>query len=415
MCYWVINEKGSILARTTVQHVPELDLLTDKIKDKVEIFEKTLKERLDDTNFIVENAEAQGFYMDDIVYDDDEMEETNAVEQDDYTDDAYDQYVGAELLLPHGDQMVHGKVIKRARGEDGNPIGKRNTNPILDTREYEVEMSDGSIAEYSANVIAENLYSQVDSEGRQYLIMNEIVDHRKDATAISKDQGFYTSYNGNQIRCKTTKGWKLSVEWKDGTTTWVSLSELKASNPVEVAEYAVANRLVEEPAFAWWVKDVLKRRNRIISKVKSRYWKTTHKFGIRLPHSVQQALQIDEETGTDLWRRAIEREMKNVRPAFERWDEGMVEDARTGKRLVGYQEIACHMVFDIKMDFTRKARYVAGGNMTEPPTENTYSSVVSRESVRIAFLVATLNDLGICAADVTNAYINADCREKYGR
>jgi hypothetical protein len=87
------------------------------------------------------------------------------------------------------------------------------------------------------------------------------------------------------------------------------LSELKASNPVEVAEYAVANKIVEEPAFAWWVKDVFRRRNRIISKVKSRYWKTTHKFGIRLPRSVQQALQIDEETGTDLWRQAIEKEM----------------------------------------------------------------------------------------------------------
>jgi hypothetical protein len=70
------------------------------------------------------------------------------------------------------------------------------------------------------------------------------------------------------------------------------------------------------------------------------------------------------------------------------------------------------MVFDIKMDFTRKARYVAGGNMTEPPAETTYSSVVSRESVRIAFLVAALNNLQICAADVTNAFIDADCREK---
>ena len=114
-------------------------------------------------------------------------------------------------------------------------------------------------------------------------------------------------------------------------------------------------------------------------------------------------MQIDEETGTDLWRQAIEKEMKNVRPAFEHWDEGTIDDARAGKRLVGSQEIACHMVFAIKMDFTRKARYVAGGNNTEPPAEATYSSVVSRESVRIGFLIAALNDLEICAADVTNA------------
>jgi len=52
---------------------------------------------------------------------------------------------------------------------DGNPIGVRNNNPILDTREYEVEMPDGSTAAYAANVIAENLFSQVDSEGRQHL------------------------------------------------------------------------------------------------------------------------------------------------------------------------------------------------------------------------------------------------------
>ena len=43
----------------------------------------------------------------------------------------------------------------------------------------------------------------------------------------------------------------------------------------------------------------------------------THKFGLKLPHSVQEALQIDEEMGTDFWRCAIEKEMKNVMPAFE--------------------------------------------------------------------------------------------------
>ena len=69
-------------------------------------------------------------------------------------------------------------------------MGRRNANPILDTREYVIEMPDGSVAEYTTNVIAENLYSQVDSEGRQFLLLTEIFDYAKDATAISKDQGF---------------------------------------------------------------------------------------------------------------------------------------------------------------------------------------------------------------------------------
>jgi Reverse transcriptase (RNA-dependent DNA polymerase) len=64
--------------------------------------------------------------------------------------------------------------------------------------------------------------------------------------------------------------------------------------------------------------------------------------------------------------------------------------------------------------FTRKARFVANGN--EPrsiESHNTYASVVTRESVRIAsFLYATLNDLQILGCYVSNAYQNAPCREK---
>jgi len=70
------------------------------------------------------------------------------------------------------------------------------------------------------------------------------------------------------------------------------------------------------------------------------------------------------------------------------------------------------MLFDVKMDFTHKARFVAGRNMTDPPASITYSSVVSRDSVRIAFLGAALNDLEILVADVGNAYLNAETREK---
>jgi hypothetical protein len=70
------------------------------------------------------------------------------------------------------------------------------------------------------------------------------------------------------------------------------------------------------------------------------------------------------------------------------------------------------VIFDVKMDFTRKARFVAGGHMTETPESMTYSSVVLRDSIRIAFLVAGLNDLDVLAGDVTNAYLNALCREK---
>lgn len=147
--------------------------------------------------------------------------------------------------------------------------------------------------------------------------------------------------------------------------------------------------------------------------MKSRYWKTCHRYGVQLPHSVQEALQIDKETGTDFWWQAIHREMKKVMVAFEYDDTLTPEQARADKsKYVGFQEITCHIIFDVKMDLTRKARFVAGGHLTEPPASITYLSVVSRNSVRLAFLIAALNDLDIVACNVGNAYLNAPCREK---
>jgi hypothetical protein len=202
---------------------------------------------------------------------------------------------------------------------------------------------------------------------------------------------------------------------------WVGLKEMKATHPIEVVEYAKANRLDHEPAFAWWANDALRTRNRIISKVKSRYWKTTHKFGIELPHSVPEEYSLDKQNGKNLlWMKAIEKEMGKIKSlgAFERFDKGSADDIRTGQiKLPGYQEICCHiMIFDIKMDgrFTRKApQYVADGSMTlDVPAYNTYACVVSWESVRIAFLYTSLNDLEILACDVTNANLNAPSKEK---
>jgi hypothetical protein len=100
--------------------------------------------------------------------------------------------------------------------------------------------------------------------------------------------------------------------------------------------------------------------------------------------------------------------------AFEFDDTLTPEQVQQGKSFyVGYQEISCLIIFDVKMDLTRKARFVAGGHVTETPASITYSSVVSRDSVRIAFLIAALNKLDVIACDVGNAYLNTPCRERF--
>ena len=327
-----------------------------------------------------------------------------------FTPDVYDTYLNMKLAIPQGDSLKPrlARVTKRLKDTNGLPIGLANENPILDTRMYEVQYLDGEKASLAANSIAENLFAQIDDDGNRQVLMDDIIGHRSNDHAVKQQDAFIVTKTGTKRRKETTKGWELLIRWKDGGTDWVALKDIKESYPVQVAEYAVLARISEEPAFAWWASSVLKKCNRIIAKTKSKYWLRTHKFRIEIPKSVVQARQIDGKCGNTLWWDAICKEMKNVRPAFE------VFGGDTDQLPGGYQDIKCHMIFDVKIgeNFRRKARLVAGGHTTETPATLTYSSVVSRDSVRIALTMAALNGLTVMACDIQNAYLTADCREK---
>ncbi|GAX09610.1 hypothetical protein FisN_38Lu038 [Fistulifera solaris] len=299
MCYFVLTQKGVVLSRSSVQPFNLQEQLSNEVRLRMEKFDTEINGRLDDKNYISNDITTGILYLED----DDPIvegeEESPIREADDVWDiNAYDQYINAEILLPVGDGRIAGTVIERKRDSDGKPIGVRHLMPMMDTRLYNVKLADGTIRELFANNIAECMFSEVDSEGRSYRLLKEISDHRKLDSAIDKEHGIYR-YNNRDYHKMTTKGWLLLVEWMEGHADWVPLKDLKEAYPVQVAEYAKANGIDDEPAFAWWVKDVLRQRNSVIAKVKSRYWKTTHKFGIRIPKTVKEALQIDKETGTD--------------------------------------------------------------------------------------------------------------------
>ena len=89
--------------------------------------------------------------------------------------------------------MKRGTVINRKRDHNGNPVGIRHDNPMLDTRGYEVEFSDGNVGEFTANMIAENIYASVDAEGNEHVLFDEIIDHKKDKSAVSVDNMYLSS------------------------------------------------------------------------------------------------------------------------------------------------------------------------------------------------------------------------------
>ena len=305
----------------------------------------------------------------------------------------YDKLINAEILLQLDDKTVMGKVKGRSLGDDGKVVGSYDDNPILNSIIYDVEFPDRQVKEYAANILAENMLLQVDDNGHNQLMMDAIIDYKKDPTAVLMENKYLFMMTGQRRLRKTTLGWWFLVRWKDETESWVKLAELKDSYPVEVAEFVKARNLVSEPAFAWWVPNTIRRRNAILSAVKAQFMKQTHKYGIEIPRDVAHAKELDHINSNTFWMDALKKEMYNVGVAFEVLEEGV-------RAPNGWTKVTGHLVWDVKMDFTRKAQWVLDGHKTPGLEGSTYASVVSRESIRIALTYAALIGIDIFAADI---------------
>ena len=208
---------------------------------------------------------------------------------------AHDKLINAEVHLQQDDNIQTARVVRRTEGPDGQNIGSYNKNLAVNSVIYDVEFPDSTIKEYVANMIAENMLSQVDSEGYSLQLMDTIVDFLTDETAVTKADGMIVKKHGIGRPCKTTKGWKLLVKWQDGQELWIPLKDPKESNPVEVAEFAKAQGIANEPTFKWWVWYILRKRDVILALVKSRFLKTTQKYSIKMPCTVKEDHCIDSE------------------------------------------------------------------------------------------------------------------------
>ena len=118
------------------------------------------------------------------------------------------------------------------------------------------------------------------------------------------------------------------------------LKDLRVSNPVDIAVYATARGIQDEPAFAWWVPWTLS--------------------GIEIPTSVAHAKILDSRNKNTFWQDAIRLEMSNIGMAFKILDPGENPPP-------GFTKSSGHMIYDVKMDFTRKARWVKDGHRTPDP------------------------------------------------
>lgn len=413
MSQWILNSNGRIVPRRSLRKLTpgELNPTNADEARKREIFASATSDKFGDSMSPPPEPLSD---KDFVPYEDDEVEPLTMPESDPLDANGcpiseqpyFDRLIHAELTLPQGEELQNARVVGRHKDSDGNVVGTFNENPILNTIVYDVEFPDGAVRQYAANIIAENMYSQVDSEGFQYELLDSIIDCAKDGNALEKGQEYVVTKRGRQRISHTTAGWKLLVLWKGGGEQWIPLKDLKESNPVEVAEFAKSRGIDDEPAFKWWVPYTLKKRDRIIAAIDSRVRNTTHKYGIEIPRTVQEAKKLDVKNNNTLWEDAIKKEMYNVSIAFDILEEGKSAPP-------GWMKSSGHIIFDVKMDFTRKARWVKDGHKTPDPDWSTYAGFVSRDSVRIALTYAALNDLDIFAADIKNAYLQAPSSEKH--
>ena len=122
-----------------------------------------------------------------------------------YGDDkvsGHDPFNNGTVYLPHNDRNEIAKIIGRKKNPDGTYVGRRHKIPTLDSRIFTVQFPDGIEKDIAYNLLAEHLFSRVDSEGNQYRLFKGIIGHRKLDSAVDKADGFRRS-GRNKVRRRT--------------------------------------------------------------------------------------------------------------------------------------------------------------------------------------------------------------------
>jgi len=417
MAFYVLTDESKVIVRSTVSTITIDEKNTESIKRQMKEFEIKVENEIG--NYSTPTiSNVSGHMIGNDIYNN--IFETKEYEGEiDFNAYGYGDYdeKGEYLKIPSADEiyrsgepdpidnehLVLGRKVKLPHDGE-NKIGTIENVSAKNNENYEVSFQDGSYAEYSANVLTQSITESLEqNDNNNFSNIVGIIGHRKDDSVAIDKKNSWIDHKGARKRVITTKGWEIEIEFLDGSVKWFPMLQIKESLPIDLAEYAVSRSINTEPAFAWWVMGVLKRKNKIISML--RVPKKVLKYGIKVPGSVDQAYLYDQENGNDLWHKAIEKELKNVRIAFRLMEKD--EHLPVGSKLIPY-----HIIFDVKSDLTRKARLVAGGHRNQVPAHTTYSSVAGRDSVRLGFLLAGLNNLKILACDIGNAYLNAPNREK---
>ena len=200
----VLNSKGIVVPRRTVRRLTVAEMNSNSEQKKRDMFDAFIRSKLGDSiSMPPDTPEPSDNDVFDLVADDDE--ELAIVSDDDPIDNdgvavndkpLSDVLIHAEVLLPHGEELQHAKVKKRSKNLNGDVVGEYHENPLLNSILYDVEFPDGAVKQYAANIIAENMYAQVDSNGHHEYSLDAIIEHSSDGAAIKKEDKYIFTKSG---------------------------------------------------------------------------------------------------------------------------------------------------------------------------------------------------------------------------
>jgi hypothetical protein len=150
MCFWILPQSGIPISRSSVQAISADELATTAIRWALNLYDDAIEQVLGDS---VPSQDLPVVPLKDLYL----LDEDNALDEPDdpfepeaekddadaFTDAAYDSLISAEVYLPHEDQMKTGRVLGFKRDREGSLVGRANPNPLLSSRMYQVEFSDG--------------------------------------------------------------------------------------------------------------------------------------------------------------------------------------------------------------------------------------------------------------------------------
>ena len=346
------------------------------------------------------------------------------------------------LASGEGEPTTPSEIYVRSRADDSSSPSLKNMpgftpDDLIGRTFLDIPTEDG---EKIRKTIAQKITYEDEDERIDFLVKSghgqpeEIVTYNDILAHIERNQTEEDENGERQWRFRDIKAhqgplapgdraykgstYNVLVEWETGETTYEPLNIIAQDDPVTCAMYAKRNGLLDTPGWKRF-KRIAKREKILVrminqSRRQHKRYAPKYKFGVEIPRNHEHAMELQKKYGHTKWSDAEKTELSQLwdYDTFIIYGKAQYDGKKICNSPPGYKRIICHMIYDVKHDGRFKARFVAGGHLTDIPTDSVYSGVVSLQSLRTIIFLAELNNLMLYGADVGNAYLEARTKEK---